>query len=154
MKDNQNLQIEMFENQIELAKAFKKPMVLHIVQAHSKAIQILNIWSAPPEKGLVHGFTGSFDTAKSYIDKGFFISIGGAITYEKNHKVQDCVKKMPLEHLLLETDAPDQPLFNQGAKHNSLSLFKVAEKVGQIRQMDTLEVLEINTANFKRLFRL
>ncbi|MGZ3691453.1 MAG: TatD family hydrolase, partial [Pseudobdellovibrio sp.] len=108
MKESQGLQIEMFENQIELAKAFQKPLVLHIVQAHDKTQQIFNLWGVPEKKGLVHAFNGSFDTAKFYIDKGFLISVGGAVTFEKNRKLHDCVRKIPMEYLLLESDSPDQ----------------------------------------------
>ena len=60
MKESEGLQIEMFENQIELAKAFQKPMVLHIVQAHDKAIQIFDIWGAPERAGLIHAFNLSY----------------------------------------------------------------------------------------------
>jgi TatD DNase family protein len=154
MKESELLQIEMFENQIELAKAFQKPMVLHIVQAHDKAIQIFNLWDVPERLGLVHAFSGSYDTAKKYIDKGFLISVGGAVTLEKNSKLQDCIKKIPMEYLLIESDSPDQPPEGWSGPNNSTSIYKVAEKIGLIRNISVFDVLEVNTSNFKRLFRL
>ncbi|MBC7742481.1 MAG: TatD family hydrolase [Bdellovibrionaceae bacterium] len=154
MKDSQSLQIEMFENQIELAKAFQKPMVLHIVQAHDKAIQIFDLWDAPDRKGFVHAFTGSYDTAKKYIDKGFHISIGGAVTFDKNHKLQDCVQKMPLEYLLLESDSPDQAPEGWQGDNDSSSLYQVAEKIALIRNVSPFDILGTAAANFKRLFRM
>lgn len=155
MKDSESLQIEMFENQIEIAKAFLKPMVLHIVQAHEKAIQIFDIWGAPEKAGLVHAFNGSYEVAKKYIDKGFCISVGGAVTYEKNKKLRDCVQKIPLEYLLVESDSPDQkPDGWQGEMNDSSSLFKIAEEIGFIRSLNAFEVLEITTSNFKRLFSI
>ncbi|MEQ1722963.1 MAG: TatD family hydrolase, partial [Pseudobdellovibrio sp.] len=99
MKDSELLQIEMFENQIELAKVFRKPMVLHIVQAHEKASQIFDIWGAPEHRGFLHAFNSSFETAKKFIDKGFLISVGGEVTFDKNSKLRDCIKKLPLEYL-------------------------------------------------------
>ena len=152
MKESELLQIEMFENQIELAKVFNKPLVLHIVQAHEKALQIFNLWGVPNKTGMIHAFNGSYETAKSYIDKGFCISIGGAVTFEKNKKLQDCVKKIPLEYLLIESDSPDQaPQGWQGLNHPT-SIYQIAEKIGLIRNISAFDVLEVNTSNFKRLF--
>lgn len=154
MKDSMNRQIEFFENQLELAKAFKKPLVLHVVQAHDKALQVLDIWGVPPEKGLIHAFSGSFDTAKKYIDRGFLISVGGAVTYSKNKKIQDCITKIPLEYLVIESDSPDQPPQGWIGLNNSTSIRIIAEKIAQLRGLSVLEVLEISASNFKRLFRM
>lgn len=154
VQESEGLQIEMFENQIELAKVFQKPMVLHIVQGHDKAIQIFDIWGAPERAGLIHAFNGSYEMAKKYIDKGFFISVGGAVTYDKNRKLQDCVKKLPLEFLLIESDSPDQPPEGWHGMNNSLSIYNVADKIAFIKNINVFEVLEVNTSNFKRLFRL
>lgn len=156
MKDSELLQIEMFENQIEIAKAFQKPMVLHIVQAHEKAIRVFEMWQAPERGGLVHAFNGSWDVAKKYVDQGFLISVGGAVTFEKNRKLQDCIRQMPLEYLVLESDSPDQApaSWNKEEPNDSSSLYAVAEKIGLIRNLNAFEILEIATSNFKRLFRL
>ncbi len=153
MKDSMVRQIDVFENQIELAKAFKKPLILHVVQAHDKALQVLDMWGVPEEKGLVHAFSGSFETAKKYIDRGFFISVGGAVTYDKNKKLRDCVEKIPLECLLLESDCPDQPPEGWTGLNESTSIWQVAEKIALIRNRSVLDILEISTSNFKRLFR-
>lgn len=154
MKENQGQQIEMFENQLELAKAFQKPLVLHIVQAHDKVLQILDLWGVPEKKGFVHAFNGSYEVAKKYIDRGFLISVGGAVTYEKNRKLYDCVKKIPFEYLLLESDAPDQAPESWPGLNESYSVGRIAEHIGLIRNISPLDLLEINTANFKRLFSL
>ena len=154
MKDSMVRQIEAFENQIELAKAFQKPLILHIVQAHEKALLVLDMWGVPERKGLVHAFTGSYEMAKKYIDRGFLISVGGAVTYEKNKKLLDCIEKIPLEYLLLESDCPDQAPQGWTGLNNSTSLWPIAEKIALIRQKSVFEVLEISSSNFKRLFRM
>lgn len=154
MKESEILQIMMFENQIELAKAFKKPLILHIVQAHDKAIQIFDLWGVPATTGFVHAFTGSFETAKRYIDKGFLISVGGAVTYEKNRKLHDCVKKIPLEYLLIESDSPDQAPVGWEGSNQPTSIYHVAESIALIRNISAFDVLETSTSNFKRLFSL
>lgn len=152
MKNSQELQIEMFENQIELAKVFQKPLVLHIVSAHDKAIQVLDIWGVPERKGLVHAFNGSYEIAKKYIDRGFLISIGGAVTFEKNRKLHDCVKKIGLEYLLIESDSPDQAPEGWVGLNNSTSIYKVAEKIALIKNTNILDILEATASNFKRFF--
>lgn len=154
MKNSQNLQIEMLENQIELAKVFAKPIVFHLVQAHEKALQIFDMWDLPDKLGFVHAFNGSYDTAKKYIDRGLLISVGGAITYEKNKKLQDCIKKIPLEYLLIESDTPDQAPQGWAGPNQSQSIYQVAEAVAVIRNISLFDVLEVNTSNFKRLFSL
>lgn len=154
MKESETLQIEMFENQIELAKAFEKPMVLHIVQAHEKAGQIFSLWDPPQRGGMVHAFSGSFETAKKYFERGFLISVGGAVTYAKNHKLHDCIKKIPMEYLLIESDAPDQAPEGWVGPNESTSIYKVAEAISLIRNISAFDVLEVSASNFKRLFRL
>ncbi len=153
MQDSMVRQIDAFENQIELAKAFDKPLILHIVQAHDKALQVLDVWGVPQRKGMVHAFSGSFETAKKYIDRGFLISVGGAVTYDKNSKLLDCIQKMPLEYLLIESDCPDQPPNGWEGLNESTALWPVAEKIALIRGRSVLDILEISTSNFKRLFR-
>lgn len=154
MKNAEILQIEMFENQIELAKVFDKPLVLHIVQAHQKALQIFDWWGAPDRKGFVHAFNGSYETAKEYIDRGFLISVGGAVTFEKNHKLQDCVRKMGMENLLVESDAPDQAPSGWAGLNQSNSIYQVAESIARIKNTDVFNVLEASSNNFKRVFSL
>lgn len=156
MKDSELLQIEMFENQIEIAKAFQKPLVLHIVQAHEKALRVFDMWQAPERGGLVHAFNGSWDVAQKYIRHGFVISVGGAVTFEKNNKLRECVRQMPLEYLLLESDSPDQAPagWSREEPNDSSSLYAIAEQIGLIRNLSPFDVLEIATSNFKRLFRL
>lgn len=156
MKDSETFQIEMFQNQIEMAKAFQKPMVLHVVQAHEKAQQIFDIWDAPERGGLVHAFSGSYDTAKKYIKQGFLISVGGAVTFDKNRKLHDCIREIPLEYLLIESDSPDQAPegWPPDQFNDSSSLYQIAEKIGLIRNLSAFDVLNVTSSNFKRLFRL
>lgn len=150
-------QIEMFENQIQLATALKKPLVLHIVRAHEKAIEILKIWSpSAPTKysGIVHAFTGSYEIATEYIKLGFLISIGTAVTYDKNHKLHKCVQKLPLDSFVIETDAPDQPMQNQAPTelNQPENLLKVAEKIAELKGITQEEVGLATADNFKRVF--
>ncbi len=152
MKDAEGLQIEIFENQMALAKAFKKPLVLHIVKAHAKALQIFDIWGAPPQSGFVHAYNGSYETAKKYIDLGFLISVGGAVTYDKNKKLLDCIMKLNLEYLLIESDAPDQAPKDWEGLNDSSAIYQIADKIALLKNLSVFEVLDISRNNFKRLF--
>lgn len=146
-------QIEAFENQIQLAHAFKKPLVLHIVRAHEKAIEVLRMWKQEKAySGLVHAFTGSFETAQLYIELGFLISVGTAVTFAKNHKLHKCVQRLPIESFVIETDSPDQPPEGQQGLNLPENLIKVAEKIAELRGLSAEKVLEITTDNFKRVF--
>lgn len=152
MDEQKAHQIEFFENQIQISRLYKKPMVLHVVQAHEKAIEILELWGYPSQMGMVHAYSGSYEVAKKYIDNGFLISIGSAITYEKNKKIKETVSKMPLESLLLESDMPDQPPQGWLGYNNSTSLWQIAKSVAEIRQKTAEEILHLATDNFKKLF--
>ncbi len=147
-------QIEFFENQLQMAQTFNKPIVLHIVKAHEKALQVLDLFSHQTQKGFVHAFNGSFEVAQQYLKKGFYISVGGAVTFEKNHKLREAIKKIPLESLLLESDTPDQAPFGWVGLNNSSSLWQIAEVVAELTQLNTQEVMQISTNNFKKLFSL
>lgn len=151
--DADDRQIVFFENQIQLAKAFKKPLVLHVVRAHSEALKVLNIWEADEVGGMVHAFNSSIEVAEQYLNLNFLISVGGAITYEKNKKLMEAVKVIPLEKLLLESDCPDQAPAGWPDQQNSpLSVLLVAKTVAEIKQMPLNLVLEKTTENFKMLF--
>ncbi len=160
--ENQNLisqeqekQISLFEMQLELAETAKKPIVLHIVQAHEEALRILDVWGVPTALGYVHSFNGSWDKAKDFLDRGLLISVGGPLLRLNNERLRQTVKNISLEKLLIETDCPDQPGPKyQGELNPLISLFDVAEEVGRIKGVAHEEVLDNSRENLKRLFHL
>jgi len=151
-------QIVFFENQIQIANIFKKPLILHIVKAHQEALRTLMMWREQllmsTGSGLLHAFNGTYEVAKSYLDYGFMISIGGAITYSKNASLREAVKKIPIDMILIESDSPDQkPLDWPEPLNSPLSVLNVASVVAEMKRLSQKEVLQTTTANFKRLFR-
>jgi TatD DNase family protein len=154
MKDSRERQIGVFEQQLELAEATHKPMVLHLVQAHEESLRIMDVWGVPASKGLVHSFNGSWGKAQDFLKRGLYLSVGGPVVWEQNQKLHQVIKDMPLEFLLLESDSPDQPppRFKQSLNQPA-SLWDVAVKIAELREMLATEILEISTENFKRLFR-
>jgi len=147
-------QITFFENQIALAKVAHKPMILHVVKAHEEALKILKIWDPPERGGMVHAFNSSSEIAKKYLDLGFLISIGGAVTYDKNKKLKNTVSELDLESILLESDSPDQPPQDWPGQNSPASLWLVATEIAKIKDISPLKVLEQATLNFKSLFRV
>jgi len=146
-------QIQIFENQIEMSLFSKKPLVLHIVRAHEEALRLLRFQDSSLS-GLVHAFNGSWEIAQEYLKLGFYISVGGAVTFIKNEKLRKAVKEIPEDRLLLESDMPDQPPQAIDFPNNSSSLVQIAQEIGQIRGCSADQILMTSTNNFKRLFRL
>ncbi len=147
-------QITFFENHIALSKVTHKPLVLHIVQAHAEALHVLKTWDPPSCGGFVHAFNGSFEIANEYIKMGFSISVGGAVTFEKNRKLRESVERLSLDSLLLESDSPDQAPFGWQGLNDSTSLWQIANEIAKIKGLTSEKVLETTTSNFKRLFKL
>lgn len=141
-------QIEIFRLQLELARVFQKPVVLHLVRAFSKATQILRFESLDCG-GMVHSFSGTWSEAKEYLDLGLCISVGARALSAKPAFLE-VLQKMPRDRLLLETDAPDQAPEGQ-LVHDSLSLFEIAEVVAGIWQTRPESVLDKSAQNLKNL---
>ena len=146
-------QIVFFENQVQLAKALSKPLVLHVVRAHNEAQKVLMVWEAETVGGMVHAFNSSIEVAEVYMKMNFLISVGGAVTFEKNKKLREAVAEIPLEKLLLESDCPDQaPEGWQDPQNSPLSVLNVAKTVADIKQIKPETVLEKSSENFRKLF--
>lgn len=151
--EGHSLQLEVFENQIELAGAFHKPMVLHVVQAHDEALRLFDIWGVPASGGLVHSFNGSVQKAQDFLKRGLMLSVGGPVCRPDNQRLHQAVKEIPLESLLIETDSPDQPPPRfKGQMNPPQSLRDVASAIGELKSLDPTEILDICSSNFRRLF--
>ncbi|WP_415061994.1 TatD family hydrolase [Bdellovibrio sp.] len=155
MKDSRERQMSVFEQQLELAHMAAKPLVLHLVQAHEESLRIMDLWGLPSQKGMVHSFNGSLKKAQDFLGRGLYLSIGGPVCRPDNQKLHQAVKEMPLEYLLIESDSPDQaPPAYQGRLNPPESIWEVARTIGELKSLDPLEILDITTGNFKRLFAL
>jgi TatD DNase family protein len=152
------LQKKAFERQLALAKDTGKPLVLHIVKAHGPALEILKAYGPFPAGGLIHAFGGSAEVAKGYLALGFHLSLGGSVTREGFQNLKKAVGSLPLDRLLLETDAPDQtpdlPGLSREALNEPRFLLGIAEAVARLRGLEKEELLDRSTENLKRLFHL
>jgi len=149
-----DLQTKAFILQLEFARQYQLPILLHVRGAHNEMLQLLKQY--PNQAGgIVHGFSGSPELAQSYWRLGYRLGIGGAISYARAKKTCMAVKALPLEAMVLETDAPDMPLAGfQGQRNQPSKLIKVAQCMAAIKQCSLAEVAARTTANCRSLFTL
>lgn len=145
-------QVEVLRYHIALAKTFNKPIILHSVKAHNDVLALLKT-SQLTQGGVVHAFSGSEQEAKQYWSKGLYLGIGGTITYPRANKTRSAVAAMPLEALLLETDAPDMPMNGrQGQRNSPEYLPHVVATIAELKNISPEEVITVTTKNAQRLF--
>src|SRR5690606_13153989 len=111
------LQLLVLRAQLEVAAKCDKPVILHCVKAHNQLLEALD--TSGVKRGVIHAFSGSSELAEQYWRRGFYLGIGGTITYERALKTRRAVQQLPLEALLLETDAPDMPMAGKQGERNS-----------------------------------
>lgn len=150
-----NRQIEAFERQVDAAIDRGLPIVIHDREAHREVYEILKKRGGGRHGGVIHCFSGDYDLAMAFIDMGFHISIPGTVTYKNALALQDVASRIPIERILIETDAPFlAPVPKRGKRNEPCFVKFTAEKVAGLRGMDT-EALALKTAeNANRLFRL
>ncbi|HTF83049.1 MAG TPA: TatD family hydrolase [Cellvibrio sp.] len=147
-------QQQLFSMQVELACELNMPLIIHCRKAHNEVIALLRR-HRPPAGGVIHAFSGSTRIAETYIDMGFYLGIGGTITYERAHKTRQAVSDVPLTALLLESDAPDMPLCGrQGERNSPQYLPETLRILAGLREQSVAEVAAQTTNNTRRLFRL
>jgi TatD DNase family protein len=155
MKRSSELQQRAFRAQLDLALRLRKPLVLHVVRAHSEAIRILSEPEFRDCRGLVHSFSGGRQEAKKYLDAGWLLSFSARITHPDASELRETLRECPADRLLFETDSPDQaPFGNATAIHSPVSLFKVVEKASEIREEKPGELLALSQRNLVRAFAL
>lgn len=145
-----DIQHRAFEEQLKLSLELDVPVVVHDREAH---IDTMNYLKKYKPKGLVHCFSGSVEMLKEVMKLGMSISLGGVVTYKNARVPVEVAKNVPLDRLLLETDAPYlSPVPNRGKRNDSSNISFTAEKIAQIREMDAQKLVDITTENAKRLY--
>lgn len=143
-----------FKQQVNLAKKYKLPLVIHSRNSMKEILAILKKIGSTELRGVFHCFSGNLYEAYETIEMGYYIGIGGGITF-KNSKLIDIVKKIELENILLETDAPFlSPEPFRSTRNESAYIYHIAEKVAEIKNINIKKVAEITTQNAKELFKL
>jgi TatD DNase family protein len=146
-------QKELFRLQLEMALEVDLPVIIHDRKAHQEVLDILD--KTKNQRGVIHCFSGDYELAMTFIDMGFYISIPGTVTYKKAKQVQDVATRIPLEALLLETDAPYlAPHPKRGRRNEPLYMTYTAKKIAQLRGLDLQTLAHQTSENTIKLFSL
>lgn len=145
-------QLPWFERQIQLADECNLPLIVHCRRCYNEVLALLSR-HRPRAGGVLHGFSGSRQQAQQFWELGFFLGIGGTITYERAQKTRRAVAALPLEALLLETDGPSMPLAGyQGERNEPARLIEVLQQLAALRQQPVEALTAGLEANVERLF--
>ena len=149
-KENMEKQKSLFRKQLNLAEKYKLPVVIHSRDATQDTISVLKEF--PKVKGVIHCFSGSLETAEVYISMGYYLGIGGVVTFH-NSKLSEVLSKIGLSNIVLETDSPYlTPEPNRGKINSSKYIPDIAKNIAENLHISTDEVSKITLKNTNRLF--
>ena len=143
-----------FDIQMQWAIDYNTPIVIHTRNAMGATIEAVKPFAKKGLRGAFHCFSGSKESAQQIIEMGFYLGLGGVLTY-KNAGVAEAIKDIPMEYLFLETDAPYlPPVPYRGKRNEPAFMIEVAKKLAEVKQLPLHEIAAITTANAERLFGL
>ncbi|KGM95105.1 hydrolase TatD [Clostridium novyi A str. 4552] len=146
-------QKEVFRKQMELAKKLEMPVIIHDRDAHGDTLEIMKEF--PEVKGVVHCFSGSVEFARECLKLGYYIGFTGVITFKNSKKVVEVAKEVPIDRILVETDAPYMaPTPNRGKRNRSDYIKFIIEKIAEIKELSVDEVSDITIENAKNLLKI
>lgn len=150
-----NLQMEIFIRFIHMARETSLPLVVHNRDAHGEVADLVRSEGRGDLRGVIHCFTGDYEAAKTFLDLGFYISFTGIITFKNAEPLREVVRKLPLDRVLVETDAPYlAPVPHRGKRNEPSFVRFVAETVAQIKGLKLEEVAQATTRNAQELFAI
>jgi len=153
-KLNKEKQEVFFRAQVKIAKERNLPIILHVRKAHDEVLKYIRFLQFK-EGGIVHAFSGNFQQAREYISKGFKLGFGGTMTYERSVKIREMVKTLPLEAIVLETDAPDMvPATSNLLRNTPVHLLDIFNSFCKLRSETPKELADATTRNAKKILRI
>lgn len=149
---SKEIQKDVFRKQMKLAEKLGLPVIIHDRDAHKDTLDIVKEF--PNVKGIIHCFSGSTEFALECIKLGYYIGVGGVITFKNAKKLVEVVRNIPLDKILVETDSPYMaPAPNRGKRNKSDYIAYIIEKIAEIKEIEPKEVNLIVNENFKRLIK-
>lgn len=146
-------QKEWFRRQLSLAREHSLPVVIHSREAAEDTFEIMKEASAMGIPGVIHCFSYSREIALEYVKLGYYIGVGGVVTYSNGRRLKEAVSAVPLEHILLETDCPYlSPVPYRGKRNSSLHLPRVVTEIAQLKGVSEKEVMAVTYRNAMNLF--
>ncbi len=152
---SKQLQKKWFEAQLNLARKVNLPVVIHSRDAAKDTLDIMKSMKSGEIGGDIHCFSYSTEIAREYLNMGFYLGVGGVITFKNGRKLREVVEYAPIEQIVIETDSPylaPEPF--RGKRNSSLYLQKVVDKLSQIKGISPEKVIEITENNAKKLYKL
>ena len=141
----------VFARQMELARALHLPVIVHDRDAHADSLEITRRY--PDVTGVYHCYAGHVEMARELLERGYYLSFTGVITFKNARKAKEVIRETPIERLMIETDSPYMaPEPFRGRRNSSLYVHRMAETIAEIKGMEVSEVERITTENGKRLF--
>ncbi|MCD8895648.1 YchF/TatD family DNA exonuclease [Mammaliicoccus sciuri] len=154
-KSPKDIQKEVFRKQIALAKRVQLPIIIHNREATQDCVDILKEENASEVGGIMHSFSGSNEIADEILKMNFYISLGGPVTFKNAKQPKEVAQHVPLDRLLVETDAPYlSPHPYRGKRNEPARVKLVAEQIAELRGISYVEVCKATTENAERLFKL
>ena len=153
-KENHEKQEYWFRRQIALAREEKLPMIIHSREAAADTLRVMKEEKSEEIGGVIHCFSYSAEMAEEYLKMGFYLGIGGVVTFKNAKKIKEVVQMAPMERILLETDRPYlAPVPYRGNRNSSLYLPYVVREIAEIKGISEEEVIEMTEKNAVRLFQ-
>lgn len=154
-KPEPKVQKEWFVRQMQVAREVELPIIIHSREAAKDTLDIMKAERAKDLGGVIHCFSYGTEMAREYLNMGFYLGIGGVLTFKNAKKVREVVEYAPMDRIVLETDCPYlAPVPNRGKRNSSLNLPYVVEAISQIKGLTTEEVIAITNWNAKELYRM
>ena len=152
---DREIQKKWFRRQLELAREVKLPVIIHSRDAASDTLTIMKEANCEEIGGVIHCFSYGVEIAREYLNRGFYLGIGGVLTFKNAKKLKEVVEYAPMDRLVLETDCPYlAPVPHRGDRNDSTNLIYVAKELAAIKKLSYEEVLEITNSNAKALYRM
>lgn len=147
------LQKKWFIRQLELAREVHKPVIIHSRDAALDTITLMQEMQAQEIPGVIHCYSYTKESARDYLEMGYYFGIGGVLTFQNAKKLKEAVAYIPMDRILLETDSPYlSPAPNRGQRNTSLNILYVVEELARIKGMTQESVIEAATENTRKLF--
>ena len=144
-----------FRRQLELAREKDMPVIIHSREAAQDTLELIREAGGPAYSMVIHCFSYSVEMAREYLNMGYYLGIGGVLTFKNGRKLKEVVDYMPMDRILLETDCPYlSPVPFRGKRNDSSMLVYVAEEISKIKGLDMEQVLEATWNNAKEFYRL
>lgn len=149
------IQKKWFERQMNLAREKKLPIIVHSRDAAKDTLDMIKACAGGSIGGVIHCYSYGVEMAREYLDMGFYLGVGGVVTFNNAKKLKEVVEYAPLDRILLETDCPYlAPVPNRGKRNSSLNLKYVVEKIAELKKISQEEVMETTYQNAKKMYRL